>query len=455
MILELRKKLVSLNKAFTLEQYTNGLIIKLNDIQNKFTFQVKEDISEFAITDNLKKIDHNSIYKITKIERNMLSGFSINVDFLYKDRVIFGKKYELSGFKQLKDNVFSIVGHNDFWNYAIDELDTAFLGTFLPDYKAVISDAQKDDKEGKITFNFLVTSQDGNTKYAEVKNLTLNSLVLPEYDKDHKVLVQWKYSRTTVVRDKFLANITKIGEKAFEGKTIESIVLPSTLVEIGEKAFLNCTKINNFDLIIPNTATKLGNDLFVGAHIKSVTLPSNLTSLPSDTFKSAVINILTLSDTIETINSNAFNEAKINKLVLSKALKEIPTDAFNGIQLSEGLVIPDKVTNIKDGAFRNSKLKSITLPASVTSIGKNVFQGVTFSGDVTIPATIKTIESGAFLNASVKNLVFDKTLEDIKNGAFSGIKIEGKITLPAKFNDKDKLKAIGIADADIAKCVFI
>ena len=74
--------------------------------------------------------------------------------------------------------------------------------------------------------------------------------------------------------------ITAIGKSNFERcKNMESVSFPTTLTEIGERAFFMYEHGGLTELIIPANITAIGEKAFVDQHITNVTLPETLTSL--------------------------------------------------------------------------------------------------------------------------------------------------------------------------------
>lgn len=137
--------------------------------------------------------------------------------------------------------------------------------------------------------------------------------------------------------------ITAINKNTFYGCTsLKSIVIPESVISIGDYAFYNCTSLESIN--IPDGVTIIGISLFEGCtSLKSVTLPSSVTS----------------------INGYAF---------------------YNCTSL-ESISIPNGVTGIYVEAFYNcTSLKNVDIPNSVTEIKTNVFYNVphiTYSGSAT------------------------------------------------------------------------
>lgn len=69
-----------------------------------------------------------------------------------------------------------------------------------------------------------------------------------------------------------------IGEEAFSGADMESVVLPMSLVEIGDYAFEQCARLKS--IVIPEGVWKLGFGAFDGCDsLRVVTLPASFQSI--------------------------------------------------------------------------------------------------------------------------------------------------------------------------------
>jgi hypothetical protein len=256
------------------------------------------------------------------------------------------------------------------------------------------------------------------------------------------------------------SNITIIG-RAFDfyydmPSTLVEIILPNSLIHIGDGAFTACNNLTG--IIIPNTVTNIGGGAFQYCrNLKSITIPGSVTYLGDGAFYScsslvsAIIGngvteigdgafencesltSVTMGNNVETIGDNAFWNTGLISVTISNKVTKIGQDAFvgcgkltaitvaannpnyssdNGIvynknktslimypagKTASSFTIPNSVTSIVDGAFQyNRNLKSITIPDGVKSIGESAFSGCTGFTSVTIPASVTSIGFDAF-----------------------------------------------------------
>ena len=100
-------------------------------------------------------------------------------------------------------------------------------------------------------------------------------------------------------------------------------------------------------VVIPSTVKSIGNRAFVNNQITEVVIPSSVTSIGKDAFFNNQLVSLTISGSV---GASAFENNKLTTLTLL-----------------------DGVVSIDLGAFKNNKLTEVTIPSSVTSIGRGAF----------------------------------------------------------------------------------
>ncbi len=141
------------------------------------------------------------------------------------------------------------------------------------------------------------------------------------------------------------------GEKDFMPKLdITSILIPSTVTEIGDYAFANCCSLKS--LTIPNSVTSIGEGTFCGCtSLKSLTIPDSVTSIGGGAFAFACgLESLRLSSNVKELRYNLFgwwgrqkmgadqrNPTSI-KIEIPSIVEEIEAAAFNVFQNAEIII---------------------------------------------------------------------------------------------------------------------
>ena len=248
----------------------------------------------------------------------------------------------------------------------------------------------------------------------------------------------------------FEGKFTRIPDGAFKDTKINSynIKIPNTVTSIGSYAFANTLICGR--LIIPNSVTEIKEGAFENCrNLNSLKLPSNLKRIESLVFKSCGFSgSLTIPNSVTEIGHHTFYGCNnfTKELILSENLEKIGSYAFAGCSgFSKGnLTIPNSVTVIGIGAFSDcsSFNGKLTLPENLTKIGKEVFKNCKcLSGDLTIPNSVTEIGEGAFYDCKGFNgkLSLPCNLSKIGNNAFYGCEnLSGSLTIP------ETVKEIGI-----------
>ena len=146
--------------------------------------------------------------------------------------------------------------------------------------------------------------------------------------------------------------ISKIGAYAFEGMTLlqnmnksgNNNVLPSTITEIGDCAFMNATSITN------------------------ITLPTSLSN--KDNKEGLGISVFENATSLEEVYYDGNNLTTLKNRTFYNAYK-LKTFNVDGI-----ISLPESITTINDYVFFNAEdIEHIVLTNSVTSIGKSILGG--------------------------------------------------------------------------------
>lgn len=175
--------------------------------------------------------------------------------------------------------------------------------------------------------------------------------------------------------------VLSLGDKVFFGTGIKSITLPDSLVSIGSRAFQNCQKLEAIRL--PDSIRRIDEYTFDGcSRLRDVTLPLNL----------------------EEIASHAFSECRqLIRIIIPSRVTIIRADAFRDCRSLQEVVLPDGLREIGTvdrsrpvprygGAFENCvNLASIAIPESVVVMGQKSFKGCVRLKRIEIPRHIMRI----------------------------------------------------------------
>ena len=281
-------------------------------------------------------------------------------------------------------------------------------------------------------------------------------------------------------KDKILESVVlptslkKIGERAFSGKNnLKSINFPEGLTHIERLAFDGCESLT--EIILPESIAEIGAEAFRGcSSVTKIVIPHAVSGTKTDSFlrKEAEAGL---------ISAGIFSGCpSLEHFDIPEGTAAIGASAFNYCMSLKNIRIPETVKEIGNEAFANCfELEELLLPANCVVLGHGVFphsrtgwfgarsakfsridvdpknevfsslDGILFSknGDTliacpsqynaveyTIPEGVKEIMPGAFEGCDkIKKVVFAKTVEKIGAKAFASMTSLEEIVLPPDY----------------------
>lgn len=237
--------------------------------------------------------------------------------------------------------------------------------------------------------------------------------------------------------------VTAIGDYAFaqyNGYDLGDLVIPNSVVTIGEGAFSNACRFTG--LIIGNAVTSIGVGAFEFCYdfAGPLVIPNSVVTIGSSAFYGCYgFTELTIGNSVTTIGDNAFGgySSFEGNLVIPNSITTLGEGAFSGCSGFTGMLsIPNSITTIEDWTFQGcSGFTGLSISNSVTAIGNYAFFGCHgFTGNLSIPATVTSIGEMAFYycNGFDGDLVIPNSVTTIGNGAFGGCEgFTGTLTIPS------------------------
>lgn len=139
------------------------------------------------------------------------------------------------------------------------------------------------------------------------------------------------------------------------------------------QAFYKSTNVEN--LILPNTLTTIGEEMFYHSALKTIVIP----------------------ESVETIERAAFCGCEnLSSFEIPTRVKTIEEEVFCYCRSLTSIEIPANVKTIGDGAFSMSALTSIKIPTNVETIGNEAFSDCESLTSIEILANVKTIGNNVF-----------------------------------------------------------
>lgn len=265
--------------------------------------------------------------------------------------------------------------------------------------------------------------------------------------------------------------LRELGKSAFGGCTaLKSMKITNGNIQLGASVFEGCKSLKHIEL--PEGIKEIPASFLASTGIESITVPTTVVEICQGAFMGtfALTSVdLSACTSLTTIGSTSFGASGIERITLSNSVRWIKSKAFESSNLRE-ITIPDTVIGsgqqdatggIEDRVFWNCHfLKKVSLPKGITVLNEGVFMNCISLTDIEIRdaanSAITSIEKEAFMGChSLDNTEFLmglKLLTDIKESAFAyNTKLEGIETRTDIYGNK--LYYGGLKNISIPDCV--
>jgi hypothetical protein len=237
---------------------------------------------------------------------------------------------------------------------------------------------------------------------------------------------------------------------------IKGVILPATLISIGDSAFSECTSLTSVNIgdsvtsigdyafrycsslacvTIPSSVTSIGNYAFRYSGFTSVTIPSSVTTIGSQAFSDCTsLTSVTIEDGVTSIGDYAFSDCtSLTSVTIPSSVTSIGDHAFAGCsKLTSVTITGNTVTSTVGQAFRNLTSFTVTIEGSVTSIGSQAFRDCSKLTSVTIGDSVTTIGDSAFAGCSgLTSVTIGDSVTSIGDYAFRYCSSLTRVTIPS------------------------
>lgn len=246
--------------------------------------------------------------------------------------------------------------------------------------------------------------------------------------------------------------ITAIGQGAFSGCDIESLIIPNSVREIGKNAFSNCYLLKN--VTMSSNIEKVGQSAFAGCSQINFTSKQNCDYVGNSFNPYLVLvrankkdfNYITVQDGTKVILDSVFKDCvAIVTMTLPDSVVAVGDYAFSSCTKMKSFNVSEtsKLAYIGVNCFENcTNLQKVVLPKSLKEMGVKAFQNCAALNDVEIATDceLKRIPDNAFSYCSnLTSIVIPKNVQHVGASAFTLCKVLGEVT----FAKGTKLSSIG------------
>lgn len=199
------------------------------------------------------------------------------------------------------------------------------------------------------------------------------------------------------------------------GNKLQSVVLPSHLIYIGEEAFKNQTELETIKFthdikIIDDFAFANCNSLI------NVQLPDSVETLGTCCFVECInLKQIKLSSNLFELGRSCFmNCRNLNDITIPQYVQIIPDSCFTGCFNLKNVELPNNLISIGFGSFEICvNLEYIQLPSTLENIGDSAFQDCNNLEMLIIPSNIKNIGNNFIFNTNINYIIFENNTNDI------------------------------------------
>ena len=226
--------------------------------------------------------------------------------------------------------------------------------------------------------------------------------------------------------------------------SLESIVVPQGVTEIGANAFVNCYRLKG--VVIPDSVTQIYDAAFQSCYnLDVIMMPQSLTSGGAYAFQNCCsLRKITFPEGITRLCSSVLRRcSSLRSFIVPDSVTQIDDYALNGCHSIRSIVMPDNMTQLGNNALSECPaLNSAVISEGVDKISSYLFAYDDSIRELVIPDSVTSIYDSAFsLCYSLCRVVIPDSVTIIRNAAFSGCSALYEIDL-SQYTDPSALPTI-------------
>lgn len=294
-----------------------------------------------------------------------------------------------------------------------------------------------DGKQTSFTIEVLPIRVESGVVTEAIGSDAYDEIVLPD---NVRKIAENAFAASMFSKVTFNEGLQEIEPMAFCNASIEEVILPQSLTQLGEYAFYHCESLTRIDMS-KTQITALPRNLFAYAGIEEVLWPAQLIEIGTQCFLgTARLQRAELPVTVRHIGFEAFRESGVQSVTLPNGVNEIAGRAFYLCNTLTDVSVRGEKGDTADGVIRGScfvgcpALEHLTIPESIGTLEQNLLSQNTKVASITIPSGIHKIAFGAFDNTGIREVHVEATTPpsaELVNGQWYGFPKEvEKISVP-------------------------
>lgn len=201
-----------------------------------------------------------------------------------------------------------------------------------------------------------------------------------------------------------------IADETFRNQWIKKVVIPSSIVKIGDNPFVRDSRYNNHSIKIenysPNYITKgcalysRDGDTMIAywGSGKHFVVPRSVKHIGNACFSNSIsLETITFPEGLKSIGKKAFMDCySLQSIDLPPKVSSIGESAFWGCEHLENVWSLGAIERIEANTFKGCNLKYIHFPTTLKSIGESAFNNNIELKDVELPDSVEKLENFVF-----------------------------------------------------------
>lgn len=230
--------------------------------------------------------------------------------------------------------------------------------------------------------------------------------VMYSYDWKKVLSCSFVYSKCYKIRK----GTRVIADGAFNNQSIDKIIIPSSVIKIGENPFGSSPRWNKEKIKIechsPYFKTKGcalyskdgGTIIAYWGNEKHFVIPKDVKHIGSGCFSNSnLLEEITFPEGLESIGKKAFEDCySLQSIDLPQSVKCIGESAFWGCEQLENVWSLGSIETIEPNTFEGCDLKFIHLPSTLKKIGDNAFNYNTELRNIELPDSVEELGKSVF-----------------------------------------------------------